>query len=95
MKNTDRAVENSVPLSECSQVVFLQLLCFSLGRDGGFSCCRLCYKCLSALHSLGVSVTWVNLVYAGENRGTITTPLYLLNEKGAHDSSSSEVFGID
>lgn len=96
MKSTARAVENSVHLSECSQVVFLRLICFSLGRSGRFSCCRLCYKCLSALNSLGVSVTRVNLVYAGKHGGRITTALYLLNEKGAHDSSScSEVFGID
>lgn len=72
VRNADRAVENSLHLS---QVVFLQLLCFSLGRDGRFSCCRLCYKSLSALISLGVSVTRVNLVYAGKQGGRITTPL--------------------
>lgn len=61
-----------------------------------FTCYRLCYKGLSALSSLGVSVTRVNLVYAGKHGGRITTPLYLLNEEGARDSSScSEVFGID
>lgn len=52
--------------------------------------------CLSAMNSLGVSVTRVNLVYAAKHGGRITTPLYLLNEKEACDSSScSEVFGID
>lgn len=81
---------------EQSQFPFLEPLWFYLSTDGSFSCYRLHYKWLSATNSLGASETWVNLVCAAKHGGRITTPLYLLNEKEACDSSScSEVFGID